>query len=66
MAHHLGLNLGAIPYNNGYREDFVTLLSQEQLKVFGDESHIPVGALNGNADVMEYLNIEEGLIKIKD
>ncbi len=66
MAHHLGLNLGAIPYNNGYREDFVTLLSQEQLKVFGDESHIPVGALNGNAAVMEYLNIEEGLIKIKD
>jgi hypothetical protein len=66
MAHHLGLNLGAIPYKNGYREDFVTLLSQEQLKVFGDLYNFPVGTLIGDAEVMEYLNIEDGLIKNKD
>jgi len=66
MAHNLGLSTGIIPYNNGYKEDFVTILSQEQLKVFADESHLPFGALIGNAEVMDYLNIEEGLIKITD
>ena len=66
MAHHLGLDLGKIPYNNGYREDFVTLLSQEQLKVFGDLYDFPVGTLIGDAEVMDYLNIEDGLIKFKD
>jgi hypothetical protein len=66
MAHHLGLNLRNIPYNNGYREDFVTLLSQEQLKVFGDLYNFPVGTLIGDAEVMDYLNIEDGLIKFKE
>jgi dienelactone hydrolase len=59
MAHHLGLNIGSIPYNNGYREDFVTLLSQEQLKVFSKENPIPPGALEGNDAVIKYLKMEE-------
>lgn len=58
MAHHLGLNIGSIPYNNGYREDFVTLLSQEQLKVFSKENPIPPGALEGNEAVIKYLKME--------
>ncbi len=58
MAHHLGLNIGSIPYNNGYREDFVTLLSQEQLKVFSQENLIPPDALKGNEAVIKYLKME--------
>jgi dienelactone hydrolase len=58
MAHHLGLNNGAIPYNNGYREDFVTLLSQEQLKVFSEEHPIPSDALKGNEAVIKYLKLD--------
>jgi dienelactone hydrolase len=58
MAHHLGLNIGSIPYNNGYREDFVTLLSQEQLKVFSKEDPIPPDALKGNEAVIKYLKME--------
>lgn len=58
MAHHLGLNIGSVPYNKGYREDFVTLLSQEQLKVFSRENPIPPDALEGNEAVMKYLKME--------
>jgi dienelactone hydrolase len=58
MAHHLGLNLGRIPYNNGYREDFVRLLSQEELKVFTEANPLPADALKGNEAVMEYLKID--------
>jgi dienelactone hydrolase len=58
MAHHLGLNIGSVPYNKGYREDFVTLLSQEQLKVFSKENPIPPNALEGNEAVMKYLKME--------
>jgi len=58
MGHHLGLNIGSIPYHNGYREDFVTLLSQEQLKVFSIENPIPPDALKGNEAVIKYLNME--------
>jgi dienelactone hydrolase len=58
MAHQLKLNIGSIPYNNGYMEDFVTLLSQEQLKVFSKENPIPPGALEGNEAVIKYLKME--------
>jgi len=58
MAHHLGLNIRSIPYNNGYREDFITLLSQEQLKVFSKENPIPSGALDGNEAVIKYLKMD--------
>ena len=58
MAHHLELNNGSIPYNNGYREDFVTLLSQEQLKVFSKENPIPPGALEGNEAVIKFLKMD--------
>ena len=50
--------MGGVPYNNGYREDFVTLLSQEQLKVFSKENPIPPGALQGNEAVVNLLEME--------
>lgn len=57
LAHHLGLNVYAIPFENGYREDFVTLLSKEELSVFNEEHPMPEDALQGDEAVMRYLGI---------
>ncbi|WP_422081952.1 alpha/beta hydrolase family protein [Ulvibacterium sp.] len=55
FGNHLQLNLGVVPYENGYREDFVTLLDKEDLKVFNNEHPIPGNALKGNLQIMEFL-----------
>jgi len=55
MAHHLGLNLNALPYDNGFREDFVKVLPADDLKVFGPQHPMPENALQGDQAVMEYL-----------
>ncbi len=57
LAHHLGLNPGALPYDNGYQEDFVTILEPEQLRVFDAGNPVPADALRGDSAVMEYLQI---------
>lgn len=57
LAHHLGLNLYAISFDNGYREDFVTLLTKEELCVFNDKHPVPENALQGDEAVMDYLGI---------
>jgi len=57
LGHHLKLNMGAIPYDNGYREDFVKILEPDQLKVFDPDHPMPVHALQGDEAVMEYLGI---------
>ncbi len=57
LGHHLKLNMGAMPYENGYREDFVTVLEPEQLKVFDAEHPLPAHALQGDEAVMSYLGI---------
>lgn len=54
FARHLKLN---IPYQNGYSEDFVTVLPMEDLKVFTKENPMPKNALEGDEAVMNYLNI---------
>ncbi len=55
MAHHLGLNLNALPYDNGFREDFVKVLPADALKVFDARHPFPEDALQGDTAVMEYL-----------
>ncbi len=57
FAHHLKLNYRNIPYDEGYREDFVTVLSTEELKVFNSANPRPAVALQGDEAVMEYLGI---------
>ena len=57
FAHHLDLNLSALPYENGFREDFVTVLKPELLKVFNSEHPRPEHALLGDQAVMDYLDI---------
>jgi len=59
LGHHLNLRMGALPYKNGYREDFVRILEPDQLKVFDqDQDHpLPEHALQGDEVVMEHLGI---------
>lgn len=57
MGHHLGLNIYALPYDNGYKEDFVTVLEADQLKVFDTEHPLPAGALQGDRAVMDRLGL---------
>lgn len=57
FGHHLGLSMGNVPYDDGYQEDFVTILPIEKLKVFTDENPMPANALQGNEAVMDYLKI---------
>lgn len=58
FAHHLKLNYGDIPYEEGYQEGFVTILTPEELKVFTEEDPMPTSALQGNEAVMNYLKIQ--------
>ncbi|MCK5693896.1 MAG: alpha/beta hydrolase, partial [Bacteroidales bacterium] len=57
LGHHLNLNMGALPYDNGYREDFVEVLKTNQLKVFDGKHPIPDGALQGDQAVIDFLFI---------
>jgi hypothetical protein len=58
LGHYLGLNMEALPYDNGYREDFVTILEPDQLKVFDAGHPLPAGALQGDKAVTDYLKIQ--------
>ncbi len=57
LGHHLGLRMGALPYDNGYREDFVRILEPDQLRVFDQDHPLPEHALQGDEAVMEHLGI---------
>jgi len=58
FAEYLELNAGAIPYEDGYKEDFVTILPKDDLKVFNNEHPLPTDALMGDEAVMSYLKLE--------
>lgn len=58
FGHYLGLNAGRIPYQDGFDESFVTLLSAEELRVFNKKSPIPSHALIGDESVTELLNLK--------
>ena len=58
FAHHLKLNYRNIPYEDGYKEDFVTVLPKEDLKIFTEENPMPADALRGDQAVMKYLDIK--------
>ena len=58
FAHHLDLNIGKLPYNNGFDESFIEILPKEELKVFTSENPIPANALKGNKAVMDYLKLQ--------
>ena len=46
-----------MPYENGFKEDFVEVLEPAQLRVFTEDHPRPSNALQGDQAVMEYLGI---------
>ncbi len=58
FAHHLKLNPGNVPYDDGYQEDFVKILPREDLEVFNAEHPHPANMLQGDDAVIKYLGIE--------
>ncbi|PZX49354.1 alpha/beta hydrolase [Algoriphagus chordae] len=58
FGHYLDINPGKVPYNDGYDESFVTILSVEELKVFNTSHPIPAHALQGDEAVMRYLKLD--------
>jgi len=57
LAHHLKLNRGAIPYHNGFNEDFIKILNENELMIFTDKHTRPGHALQGNDSIMKYLDL---------
>lgn len=57
FGHHLNLRIGNVPYDDGYKEDFIEILEADQLKVFTEANPMPSNALKGNQAVMDYLKI---------
>jgi dienelactone hydrolase len=58
FAHYLNLDDDNLPYGDGFKEDFVKILSTDELKVFPNDASRPNNELHGIDAVMEYLNIE--------
>jgi len=58
LAHHLNLDIGRIPYKNGFDESFITILPEDELRVFTADHPIPPNALMGDEAVMKYLNLK--------
>ena len=57
LAYHLKLDYNALPYHNGYQEDFIEILPKEALEVFKDHSR-PDHAIEGYQAVYDYLGLE--------
>lgn len=60
LAYHLGLALNNVPYDNdkGFLEHFVTVLPNEQLRIFNDKNPLPKNALLGQDAITDYLNLK--------
>jgi uncharacterized protein len=58
FAHHLKLDAEKLPYINGFEENFVTILPNDDLKVFTAEHPLPGDALQGNQAVIKFLKFE--------
>ena len=57
LAYHLDLDYGNVNFDRGVVEDFVTILPQEDLKVFTKENPRPSDAIMGDEAIMKYLNL---------
>lgn len=58
FGHYLGLNAGRLPYQDGFDESFVTLLSADELRVFNEKNPVPSYAMKGAESVMKYLDLK--------
>ena len=57
FSHHLKLNTGSVNWTPTVSEEFVTILPENQLRVFTEESPMPTDALLGDDAIMKYLNL---------
>jgi acetyl esterase/lipase len=57
FAHYLKLNTGSVAWNPTVSEDFVTILPEDQLRVYTEDDPLPSDALMGNEAIMNYLNL---------
>lgn len=57
FTRHLQLNNNIVPNKEGHQEDFVTVLSEDALKVFDKQQPKPKNMLHGNKAVIKYLGI---------
>lgn len=58
FAYHLKLNTRKISFDPTIKEDFVTILPEDQLRVYTEDNPMPDDALMGNDAVIKYLNLE--------
>ena len=58
FAYHLKLNIGRVTWNPTIDESFVTILPEEQLKVYTHENPMPGDALKGDHAIFEFLKLE--------
>ncbi|HZH71923.1 MAG TPA: hypothetical protein VFD91_05495, partial [Mariniphaga sp.] len=55
---HLNLNTNRVSWTPTVNEDFVTILPQDELKVYTTDSPMPGNALKGDEAIMSYLNLK--------
>jgi hypothetical protein len=58
FAHHLKLDSEKLPYIYGFQDNFITLLPEEDLKVFTADHPLPGDALLGNEAVLKFLRFK--------
>lgn len=57
FAYHLKLNTGKVTWSPTVNEDFVTILPEDQLRVYTEDNLIPGDALMGDEAIMKYLGL---------
>lgn len=58
FARHLKLNSGNVVWMPTIQEDFVTILPENELRVFTEHNPMPVDALKGDEAILKYLNLK--------
>lgn len=58
FARHLNLNTNSVLWMPTVQENFVTILPQNQLKVYNEKNPMPADALMGDEAIMEYLELQ--------
>ena len=61
FGQHLDLDVGRMPYNNGFNEDFIILGYKDDLSIFNDENPMPGNALQGDDEVIAFLKSNYGI-----
>lgn len=58
FAYHLKLNSGNVIWSPTINEDFVTILPENELRVYTQDNPFPDNALMGDDAIMDYLNLK--------